>query len=392
MSKMGHHSTFRMFCLTLIFVCAGSSVSLAQKPGGTGGDAGAPKWGEYLLRFRTDPLLRKPFHMQPDTDIKGLAAKIRSQELDIGNRKRAIRYLASLDCTQFPEAKKQLTLMLNPNDERWEEVRFEAAKGLRDMLARHSCCPEAAEKAKKSKRDKTGADGKPCHCTTCCDPDTLNALAKTAYEMDEKGCCYEPSLRVREMAVEAIKVCGIPCNFKPYYGTPNNEEPGPPAVSGDVIDDGQGGSNSGEVIPKGSTDENVPEGPAPQASTAPQAITPTPISRLTKVCLVSLTKGQTRPTDLSIQSVYRGRVYYFADEEARQEFESTPERFAVAFGGCDPVHFLQTHEPVEGRFLTEHGGRYYMFLSKENVAKFKENPEQYSPSAESSPAVAVTAN
>lgn len=390
MSKMGHHSTFRMFCLTLIFVTAGSGVSLAQKPGGTGGDSGAPKWGEYLTRFRIDPLLRKPFHMQPDTDIKGLASKIRSQELDIRNRKRAIRYLSSLDCTQFPEAKKQLALMLNPNDERWEEVRFEAAKGLRDMFSRHSCSPEVAEQAKKSKRDKTGADGKPCHCTTCCDADTLNILAKTAYEMDEKGCCYEPSLRVREMAVEAIKVCGIPCNFKPYYGTPNNEEPGPSAVSGQGSQNSGGGSG-GEVIPDSPSEESVPEEMAPQASLPTQTIVPSPISRLTKVCIVSLAKGETRASDPSIQSVYRGRVYYFADEVARQEFESSPERFAVAFGGCDPVHFVQTHQPVEGRFLTEHGGKFYMFLSKDNVEKFKANPDKFTTSEKSAPSVAVTA-
>lgn len=396
MSRMGHHSRFRIFCLALSMFCACSNVGFAQKPGGSGGEVKGPpdgRWGELLRQFKRDPLLKKPFHMQPETDIKGLAAKIRSQELDIPNRKRAIRYLASLDCTQFPEAKEQLLLMLNPDEEKWEEVRYEAAMGLRDMFARNSCCPEVAEQAKKSKKSKAGeAEKKPCHCTTCCDAKSLNTLAKTAYEMDEKGCCYEPSLRVREMAVEAIKVCGIPCNFKPYYGTPNNEEPGPPAISNESAGGGNSTGGGEEPIPNLPTNEPIPQNNSPQASLHAEPLAPTPINRLSKVCIVALAKGQTRTADTRIYSVYRGRVYYFSDEASRQDFEANPDRYAVAFGGCDPVHFVKSKEPVEGRFLTEHRGRFYMFLTKENFAEFKANSDQYSISEGSTSAVTVTAS
>ena len=107
------------------------------------------------------------------------------------------------------------------------------------------------------------------------------------------------------------------------------------------------------------------------------AIAPTPISRLENLCIVSYSKGEMLRPDPAISAAHRGRVYYFADEEAREEFISNPDQFAVAFGGCDPVHFLATREPVDGRFLVNHEGRFYMFSTKENVDAFKSNPSRY---------------
>ncbi|MGV2335706.1 MAG UNVERIFIED_CONTAM: hypothetical protein LVR18_16850 [Planctomycetaceae bacterium] len=76
---------------------------------------------------------------------------------------------------------------------------------------------------------KKKAEQEMCHCTNCCDAETMQTLAKTAYEIKSNGCCYEPSLRVRKMAVEAIAVCGIPCNFGPYQA-----EEIAPAPAGEV--------------------------------------------------------------------------------------------------------------------------------------------------------------
>jgi len=391
----GHHSSKILLAAAIaVFLVAGQSV--------TAQDKGAPPWGEFLKRFKKDPLLKTPYHMSPETEVKGLAAKIRARELDIPNRKKAIRYLKDLDCTQFPEAKEMLVSLLkvDPEDdtaEKWEEVRFEAAKGLRDMLARHSCNPETQGNAcdncdeslwqqccttvdnagKRSRGERTKAQKSPCHCTSCCDAKTLNALAKTAYEMNEKGCCYEPSLRVREMAVEAIKACGIPCNYKPYYGE-FDEEPGPPAVSDEPnpIE-----PPNPELVPASPKDGEAAEPadqslqlPAPEASLQ---VVPTPITRLSNLCIVSLRHGNhVKPTP-GVNATYRGRVYYFANDAAKNEFQLNPERFAIAFGGCDPVHFLQTHLAVEGRFLAEHDEKLYMFATQENHEIFKANPERY---------------
>ncbi len=421
MSAPGHHSTVRSLIAAVVLFCAapGSmSCVFAQ-------DKGAPPWGEFLKRFNKDPLLKMPYHMDPEEGVKGLASKIRARELDIPNRKKAIRYLQDLDCVQFPEAKEMLLSLLNPEEEKWEEVRFEAAKGLRNMLARHSCNPDAAKGngkgkdkdkgkdsgsgncqsgncqqastcgscnqdsawqqccqaasnvGKKARGERTKAQEPPCHCTSCCDADTLNKLAKTAYEMKENGCCYEPSLRVREMAVEAIKACGVPCHYKPYYG--EFEEPGPPAwdeTSGQMKSDG-------EAVPP-ATNEGTPA-PAPSADSSSTPLSlpavtsvATPISRLKNLCIVSLTHGQQVKPDPKISAAHRGRTYFFGSEEARQEFVSSPERFAIAFGGCDPVHYVETQRVVEGRFLAQHEGRYYMFATQENHQIFKSNPTRYS--------------
>ena len=126
MSAPGHHSTVRSLIAAVSMVCAAaSSMSCASAQ-----DKGAPPWGEFLKRFNKDPLLKMPYHMDPEEGVKGLASKIRARELDIPNRKKAIRYLQDLDCVQFPEAKAMLLSLLNPEEEKWEEVRFEAAKGL----------------------------------------------------------------------------------------------------------------------------------------------------------------------------------------------------------------------------------------------------------------------
>lgn len=410
MSSEGHHNLAKFLIVGLAVFCTAAPAGFAQ-------DKGAPPWGEFLKRFKKDPLLKEPFHMSPEGEVKGLSSKIRARELDVPNRKRAIRYLKDLDCTQFPESKEMLLSLLDPEAEKWEEVRFEAAKGLRDMLARHSCNPDAGKNGKNGKdgkvpKDKSadcqsgncedslwqqccdstatakkrlrGERTKPqepaCHCTSCCDADTLSKLAKTAYEMKENGCCYEPSLRVREMAVEAIKACGVPCNYKPYYGE-FDEEPGPPAWD----EAGRNPNPNVEDTPPERKEEGLDPSPSDNSQNSDPAPVPavtnvvTPISRLTNLCIVSLSNGQQVKPNPQISATHRRRIYYFASEAARQAFVENPERYAVAFGGCDPVQFVRTQQAVEGRFLAEHEGRFFMFASRENHEAFKANPGRYLP-------------
>jgi len=395
--------------------------------------------------------------MDPEEGVKGLASKIRARELDVPNRIRAIRYLGTADCRVFPEAKEMLLKQLDPEVEKWEEVRFEAAQALKVMLARNSCCNGASDGSggacqqcqqgqpcqscqqgqacqqcqscqgvaaccdgacdsctdtgcdsgcdsgsmsfwqkctkvagKAGKSAKKGAravaqraglgaeenDTRPCHCKTCCDAETMNTLARTAYELKPDGCCYEPSRRVREMVVEVLSVCGVPCNYAPYYATGNEQGPSPVEVQG------QGNTGGGEDIPP-VLNEDTPTGGVGAGST--QVIIPgqqdltavAPISRLVDLCIVSLKQGEKKNTDRQISSVYRGRLYYFSSLDAKQEFDASPESYAVAFGGCDPVHFVETRQAVEGRFLTQHEGRFYMFATRENADAFNANPGKF---------------
>ena len=84
MSNKGHHNLAKFLIVGLAVFCTDAPVSFAQ-------DTGAPPWGEWLRRFNKDPLLKKPFHMSPESEVKGLSSKIRARELDVPNRKRAIR-------------------------------------------------------------------------------------------------------------------------------------------------------------------------------------------------------------------------------------------------------------------------------------------------------------
>lgn len=378
-----------LVCFSLVFV----STNHAQ-------DKGAPPWGEFLRKFGKDKLLKPPYANAEDATPKGLASKLRAREIDIPNRIKAIKYLASLDCRQFPEARDMLITAMQ--EDKWERVRLNAAKGLRDMLERNGCnqqpaptdlwsqckqkCGKAANKVRR--REERAED---CHCKTCCDEDTLNALAKTAYEMDDAGCPIEPSSRVREMAVEAISVCGIPCNYRPYYATSEEPEPAPPVEPDETVDpektkstpdvdskSDEGSSEKKEPEVKGA---NLP--PLPRFSaTQPQSrtnIAASPIRQLHDVCIVSWRQlGQKVQPNSEIESVYKGRLYYFANQECKVSFDESPGVYAIAFGGCDPVHYVKTREPTVGRILSDCDGRFYLFTSYENLEEFNAHPEIYS--------------
>ncbi|MCA9057069.1 MAG: YHS domain-containing protein, partial [Planctomycetaceae bacterium] len=126
-----------------------------------------------------------------------------------------------------------------------------------------------------------------------------------------------------------------------------------------------------------------PEQTTPDASTELEVlprttVEATPIARLTDICIVSLKEGRKAHTDKQFRAEYRGRVYYFSSAEALGKFERSPEEYAVAFGGCDPVTFVASQKITEGRYLVSHEGRFYMFSSQENYEKFKAAPGIYS--------------
>jgi YHS domain-containing protein len=355
-------------CLLLCFaLCPQSAVSQ---------DKEAPPWGEFLRQGRWpgfDRLLRRPFRMAPETDVKGLAAKLRARELDIPNRQRALKYLSKFHCSTFPEARAMLVKVMLEDE--WEPVRLEAAEQLQAMFE-ECACQCGAEQDEPSGREKREAlkFGSPDldsarHCLCCCDAETLTALAKVAYETKEDGCCFEPSRRVRQAAVEAIKVCGIPCNCKPYnvgdeHAPPaydEIEEPGTPKA---IEDNGE------NVLPE-SGEENSTLLSVPTVTKAK------PISRLKDICLVSLKTGTSTSAKPEFSSTYRGRVYHFSSRTAQQKFDAAPQRYAVAFGGCDPVHFVHHREVLEGRYLIQHDDRFYMFATKENYKTFQADIVRY---------------
>ena len=220
------------------------------------------------------------------------------------------------------------------------------------------------------------------HCACCCDTETLNQLAKVAYEMNPDGCPLEPSRRVREMAVEAIEACGIECNYAPYY---QEEEIAPPAT--DEVGDGVDEDGGGELVPP-AQQELVPIPSDRTGLILPSVTRIEPISALSTVCLVSLKQGQRLEPNPLYSATYRGRLYYFANKQAVSEFNDSPEEYAVAFGGCDPVHYVKTYEAVEGRYLVLHEDRFYMFATKDNYEQFKQNLNRFVPQSQAADPIA----
>jgi YHS domain-containing protein len=253
---------------------------------------------EMMKLSKTDPLLRPPFAGAPIDTPKGLAADIKAKELDVPNRIAAARYLGTLDCVAFPEARQMLIAMAL--EDPFEPVRYEAVMALRVMLSRGmenpqrsahiagcGCqhCKEREKQVKKIAKETHRHQHRaevhamlcppnpcdlvhqvlpqvihaPCEmvqnlklrcqtgvppealrydwCRGCCDAETLNALSKIAYDRDEQGCPLEPSPRVREAAASALLLCD--CIPKPYVPVPVPEPapavpPPAPPVEGDL--------------------------------------------------------------------------------------------------------------------------------------------------------------
>lgn len=97
-------------------------------------------------------------------------------------------------------------------------------------------------------------------------------------------------------------------------------------------------------------------------------------------CLVTLRKDrQYVAGQPHYQVEYQSRVYSFASEEAKQEFERHPDRYAPADNGADLVATNAGNAGVNGSL--DHAvwfkGRLYLFSSEENKAAFKANPKKF---------------
>lgn len=74
-----------------------------------------------------------------------------------------------------------------------------------------------------------------------------------------------------------------------------------------------------------------------------------------------------------------GRVYFFADEQRKQEFEQSPDKYTPAIGGYDPVVWLEKGERIAGR--RRHGvfyaGKIVLFASEDSLVRFCDDPSRY---------------
>jgi hypothetical protein len=165
------------------------------------------------------------------------AAGAKADEDAAPQKIKAIRYLATLGCAGcYPGIEDAL---LESLDDCTEEVRYEAAKALREL------------------------SGKPCStCKTksCCSPKVLKKLDEVANKM-EKGCYKESSARVRREARLAMAGCGgsPPTNETPKEGPSEGPLGSPQSVT------------ASEMAPNGA--EGGQAGAGPVASTSAQPVT-----------------------------------------------------------------------------------------------------------------------
>ena len=368
---------------------------------------------ERIRIRKTDELLRPPFAKQPVDSPKGLAAKIRADELDVCNRVKATQYLGTVDCKAYPEA--QEVLIKTMHEDKYELVRLAAAQALGVMLSRCSeedrimmCDPNytptddcpmkkngkyQAPWEKSKKRFLSGRDA----CRGCCNPTVLNALAKTAYDINDEGCCFEPSARVQQAAANSLAVCGICCReqadpwmeeFTPEPDPMNGGGGEKPLVPGggekDLPKQGEqdlpGKDGEKPADPTPATQNGVPPLevgflPHPAPATAPVHLPE--LTALNGYCIVGLRSKEFHKTQAEFWSIHDSRIYYFSSAAAKATFDAQPVAYSVDFCGSDPIEYLKTGQGTEGRFLRLVGDRLYLFATKENFEKFRSNPAGY---------------
>jgi YHS domain-containing protein len=80
-----------------------------------------------------------------------------------------------------------------------------------------------------------------------------------------------------------------------------------------------------------------------------------------------------------IQSTFGLHTWTFSSDEARLAFEADPQRYAPAAGGDDVVILATRQEQVPGKldFALWYRGRLHLFSSRETMASFLENPQQF---------------
>ncbi len=135
------------------------------------------------------------------------AAGAKADEDAAPQKIKAIRYLATLGCAGcYPGIQDAL---LDSLDDCTEEVRYEAAKALREL---------------------SGAPCSTCKTKSCCSPKVLKKLDEVVNKK-EKGCYKESSARVRREARLAMQGCGGAPPATPDEGPKEGPSEGPPGAA-----------------------------------------------------------------------------------------------------------------------------------------------------------------
>jgi len=389
---------------------------------------------------KTNPLLRPPFAAAPVDSLKGMASGIKAVELDAPNRILAVQYLSTVDCATYPQAQEMLiqTMQEDPIEEvRYEAVMALRAMlshgccNLETQCQCESCCQRqriAAETKKHAKKSKyehekpkvldpyikmtknlikaTPKERRYDCCRGCCNEKVLNALSKVAYEKDDQCCWGEPSERVRQAAAEGLCLCTtspapygepmqipdvpVPDGKLKEVGPPDDKEVPPPQAkeaslglrppAPAILGTTSATPLRGSIRPGVTNNASLPIAGITRQVSAAKPVTSGQqpvIAGLNGFCVVALKERQFVPTNVAFSSTFEDHTYFFSSAETKATFDRNPESYAPAYGGFDPVVFLEKRQLVEGQFLREFEGRFYLFASKENWETFKSTPQRF---------------
>lgn len=288
------------------------------------------------------------------------------------------------------------------------ETEQHARKQERAIIREAKChAKKAARKATKELEKSPRYD---C-CVGCCNEKVLQALADTAYGKDDQCCWKEPSERVRQAAAEGMCLCATGAAPDGYFAPiPTGADVPTPATDGkddespdgkDSKDSKDGRDGKKETTPKEDSEPKPKEAAIPplpigqlepvlrQPASVPVAPRHEPVPEMLGTsdqpvigalgghCIVGLKSRQFIVARAEFASTFEDRTYYFSSADAKAAFDLNPAYYAPAYGGIDPVEWLQQHEMVQGQFLREHEGRFYLFTTKQNWELFKQAPNRY---------------
>lgn len=129
-------------------------------------------------------------------------------------------------------------------------------------------------------------------------------------------------------------------------------------------------------------DRSAEEQVAARSSSLESKIPPgNPPLALEGFCPVTLLEQKAwQEGDPKIGVIHRQRLYLFADQAAQQKFLTNPDNFSPVCRGHDPVLVLDQNQAVQGRreFGIFFNGRIYLFANEATRAQFEQNPKRYS--------------
>jgi YHS domain-containing protein/thiol-disulfide isomerase/thioredoxin len=127
-----------------------------------------------------------------------------------------------------------------------------------------------------------------------------------------------------------------------------------------------------------SVDESLAAGPSSLEAKIPPGNPPLALEGYCPVTLMEHREWQ--EGDPKIGVIHRQRLYLFANQAAQQRFLANPDNYSPVCRGHDPVLVLDQNQAVPGRreFGVFYGDRIYLFANEATRTQFEQNPKRYS--------------